>query len=126
MVAQDTCIAHWQLRNAFKLEEMACRRCKTPLPDWKDLPLQQGNKTLANFVTLAMWVNDKVKYMKVKLGGKEKVDEFRNKIRRAFELPDTLCLDIDFTVQSPFAADGDVVKLSGLGSYTGRARARSG
>ena len=126
MVAQDTCIAHWQLRNAFKLEEMACRRCKTPLPDWKDLPLQQGNKTLANFVTLAMWVNDKVKYMKVKLGGKEKVDEFRNKLRRAFRLPDTLSLDIGFTVQNPFAADGDVVKLSGLGSYTGRARARSG
>ena len=35
-------------------------------------------------------------------------------------------LTFDFTVQSPFAADGDVVKLSGLGSYTGRARARSG
>ena len=94
MVAQDTCIAHWQLRNAFKLEEMACRRCKTPLPDWKDLPLQQEKKTLANFFTLAMWVNGKVKYMKVKLGGQEKVDEFRSKIRRAFGLPDTLSLDI--------------------------------
>ena len=90
MVAHDARIAHWQLRNAGKLEEMACRRCKTPLPDWKDLPLQQGNKTLANFVTLAMWVNDKVKCMKVKLGGQEKVDEFRNKVRRAFELPDIL------------------------------------
>ena len=43
-----------------------------------------------------------------------------------FFLPDTLSLDIGFTVQNPFAADGDVVKLSGLGSYTGRARARSG
>ena len=85
-----------------------------------------GKEDLANFATLAMWVNDKVKYMKVKLGGQEKVDEFRNKLRRAFGLPDTLSLDIGFTVQNPFAADGDVVKLSGLGSYTGRARARSG
>ena len=76
------------------MDEMACRRCKTPLPDWKDLPPQQEKKTLANFVTLAMWVNDKVKYMKVKLGGKEKVDEFRSKVRRAFGLPDTLSLDI--------------------------------
>ena len=39
---------------------------------------------------MAMWVNDKVKCMKVKLGGQEKVDEFRNKVRRAFGLPDTL------------------------------------
>ena len=49
-----------------------------------------GKKTLANFVTMAMWVNDKVKCMKVKLGGQEKVDEFRNKVRRAFGLPDIL------------------------------------
>ena len=47
-----------------------------------------------NFVTLAVQVNGKVKYMKVKLGGQEKVDEFRNKVRRAFGLPDTLSLDI--------------------------------
>ena len=73
---------------------MACRRCKTPLPDWKDLALQQGKKTLAKFVTLAVQANGKVKYMKVKLGGQEKVDEFRNKVRRAFELPDTLSRDI--------------------------------
>ena len=126
MVAHDACIAHWQLRNAGKSDELACRRCKTPLPDWKDLALQEGKKTLAKFVTLAVQVNGKVKYMKVKLGGQEKVDEFRNKIRRAFGLPDNLSLDIDFTVQNPFAADGDVVKLSGLDSYTGRARARSG
>ena len=126
MVAHDAHIAHWQLRSAGKLDEVVCRLCKTPLPDWKDLPPQQGNKTLANFATLTVLVNGKVKYMKVKLGGQEKVDEFRNKLRKAFGLPDTLSLDIDFTVQNPFAADGDVVKLSGLDSYTGRARARSG
>ena len=72
------------------LDEVACRRCKTPLPDSKDLPPQQEKKTLAKFVTLTVLVNGKVKCMKVKLGGQEKVDEFRNKVRRAFGLPDIL------------------------------------
>ncbi|QDZ26032.1 hypothetical protein HOP50_20g85830 [Chloropicon primus] len=115
--AHDDCIAHWQLRNAGTDAEMKCRLCSMKLPDWKDTAYLNGTRSLAKVVTLAVQVNGVTKYMKVKLGGEEKAEEFKQKLIRAFNLPCTTHLDIDFSVSNPFTAE-DVLKLNGIGSYS--------
>ena len=99
LLAHDSCIAHWQLRKAGSVEELRCRLCNTQLPDWRQASLSKGKKALAKVVTLAVQVNGQTKYMKVTLGGQEKIAEFRKKITRSFGLSDTTHLDIDFTVE---------------------------
>ena len=104
MKAHDSCIAHWQLRNAGTVDELKCRLCHTPLPDWRGTAMNSGGRSLAKHVTLAVQVNGRTKYMKVRIGS-QSPEEFSDKLKRAFGLPDSTHLDIDFTVQNPFAED---------------------
>jgi hypothetical protein len=75
----------------------------------------EGKRKLTQVVTLCVQVNGRLKYMKVKLGGQEKIAEFRNKIKKAFGLSDTASLDIDFTVENPFT--GETMTLNGMNTY---------
>ena len=66
--------------------------------------MNSGGRSLAKHVTLAVQVNGRTKYMKVRIGS-QSPEEFSDKLKRAFGLPDSTHLDIDFTVQNPFAED---------------------
>jgi len=115
MFAHPSCLAHWQFTKAGTMEEHRCRLCDSPLQDWRRVANTKAKRKASKEVTLCVQVEGKTKWLKLRVGGPEKIPEFRKRLRSAFNLAEDCRLDIDFTVRNPFS--GENVILNGMSKY---------
>ena len=90
------CLATWQINNIGKDEESACRFCSKAVPDWRDVFVKPDDPS-----PVTMGVVFGTTYHKIPIHEHESVEDFTDKIRTSFGLPQTQEINICYTWKQP-------------------------
>lgn len=90
------CLARWQLQQAGKMEEKACRFCGEVLPDWRE-----AHKHLPKGRPVMTVVHENVVHQVVVEPGEYGQRKFQQDIRRIFGLKDDDAIQLTFGCRIP-------------------------
>lgn len=120
------CLAKWQLHNIGKPEEINCRFCKKEFPDWKEK--YKSSSPVTQQLKFKVLYQGKKKMIPI---DPDNVEEFRETIRKTFNLPDEYEMTINYICKIPedstvitFSSDGatnhEFQSAAYLAAYTNR------
>lgn len=108
--AHRRCIARWQLQKAGQREEKICRFCEHQLPDWRaqlgDIP-SSGPRPI-----MRIELDGESHYIQLPRNACSNHVSIESMIKKAFNIPPTLQLDMSFLC--PVPKTGECITLKGI------------